>query len=203
MRPSLLTPLLAILALCGPVSLHAQARAQARLQDWDPARATGGWAFQEVDGSLVFFDPGTRSLRAWMKGSGLLSTLPIALPEIRKPAPISKATPAAKAGPVATDYDAAGALLYGIPRHQRPSPASSKPVAQPGPEAACDTVPERWVVDSYSRTWMVCDGRLVILTKDGQIETASALPAPVQDTAVGREGIRILYRTLKPCLEKR
>src|SRR5512133_357078 len=199
MRLRLLPLLLATLTLCGPAPL----RAQARLQDWDPARATGGWAFQEVDGSLVFFDPATRSLRSWLKGSGLLSTLPIALPEIRKPAPISKATPAAKAGPVATDYDAAGALLYGIPRHQRPSPASSKPVAQPAPEAACDAVPERWVVDSYSRTWMVCDGRLVILNKDGQIETASALPAPVEDMAVGREGILILYRTLKPCVEKR
>jgi len=203
MRPSLLTPLLATLALCGPVSLQAQTRAQAHLQDWEPARATGGWAFQEVDGSLVFFDPGTRSLRAWMKGSGLLSTLPVFLPEVRKPAPASK--PVAAAPPRATtDYDAAGALLYGIPRHQRTQPAVSRPASQPAPEApASEAVPERWVIDSYSRTWMVCDGRLVILTKDGQLETASALPAPVQDMAVGREGILILYRTPKPCLEKR
>ncbi len=200
MKRRLLTLLFATWTLCGPTPL----RAQAPSQGWDPARATGGWAYQEVDGSLVFFDPATRSLRAWMKGSGLLSTLPIALPEVRKPAPISKAAPAAKAGPVTTDYDAAGALLYGIPRGQRPQPAAPRPAPPQVPEAAaCDAVPERWVMDSYSRTWMVCDGRLVILNKDGQIETASALPAPVEDIAVGREGILILYRTLKPCLEKR
>ncbi|WP_257311979.1 hypothetical protein [Geothrix fuzhouensis] len=200
MRLRLLTFLLAALALCGLSPLRAQAPAQG----WDPTRIAGGWAYQEVDGSLVFFDPATRSLRAWMKGSGLLSTLPITLPEVRKPAPIAKTAPAAKAGPIATDYDAAGALLYGIPHRQRPSTTAPKPVPQQAPVApACEAVPERWVMDSYSRTWMVCDGRLVILNKDGQIESASALPAPVEDIAVGREGILILYRTLKPCLEKR
>ena len=201
MRLRLLT-LLAILALGGPTPLRAQGHSAA----WDPARVAGKWAFQEVDGSLVFFDPATRSLRAWMKGSGLLSTLPVSLPEVRKAAPAPKAAPASSSR-VASDYDAAGALLYGIPHHQQAQAAAPKPIRQaapqPAPEAACDAVPERWVVDSYSRIWMVCDGRLVIFNKDGQIDTASALPAPVEDMAVGREGILILYRTLKPCLEKR
>jgi len=195
MKLRLLTLFVAGSALFGPAALRAQG--------WDPIRATGGWAFQEVDGSLVFFDPPTRSLRAWMKGSGLLSTLQVTLPEVRKPLPIAKPEPAVK-GPVTTDYDAAGAILYGIPHRQRPQAPAAKSTPQTSPEApACDAVPERWVIDSYSRTWMVCDGRLVILNKNGQIETASALPAPVEDIGVGREGILILYRTLKPCLEKR
>jgi len=197
MKLRLLT-LLTTLALCGPGPLRAQGQAHA----WDPARATGGWAFQEVDGSLVFFDPATRSLRSWLKGSGLMATLQVTLPEVRKATPASKPTPAAP-GSIATDYDAAGALLYGIPRHQRSKPAAPRPAAQPAPETAGDAVPERWVIDSYSRTWMVCDGRLVILNKDGQFEHALSLPAQVEDMAVGREGILILYRTLKPCLEKR
>jgi hypothetical protein len=172
-------------------------------QGWDPARMTGGWAFQEVDGSLVFFDPAARSLRTWMKGSGLLATLPVALPEVRKPSLAPK--PAAATPPRATsDYDAAGALLYGTPRRQRLQPATSAPAVKEAPEAAVtEALPERWVIDSYSRTWMVCDGRLVVFSKDGQIENALALPAPVEDMAVGREGILILYRTAKPCLEKR
>lgn len=172
-------------------------------QGWDPGRTAGGWAFQEVDGSLVFFDPAARSLRTWMKGSGLLATLPVALPEVRKPSLAPK--PAAATPPRATsDYDAAGALLYGTPRRQRLQPATSAPAVKEAPEAAVtEALPERWVIDSYSRTWMVCDGRLVVFSKDGQIENALALPAPVEDMAVGREGILILYRTAKPCLEKR
>lgn len=170
-----------------------------RAQGWDAARQASGWAFQEADGSLVFFDPAARALRTWVKGSGLLATLPVALPEVRKAPPTarSEAAPA----PRTTDYDAAGALLYGIPRHQR---AQAAPAAKAASEApACAAVPERWVVDSYSRTWMVCDGRLLVLGKDGALETALALPAPVEDLAVGREGILVLYRTPKPCLEKR
>jgi len=193
-----LLSLLAILALCGSALL----RAQTQSQGWDPSRAAGGWAFQEVDGSLVFFDPATRSLRAWMKGSGLLSTLPIALPEVRKSAPAAK--PATVALSRATsDYDAAGALLYGTPRPKRTQPAPVKPAVKEAPEAPSEAAPERWVIDSYSRTWMVCDERLLIFNKDGLMENASALPAPVEDMAVGREGILILYRTLKPCVEKR
>jgi len=195
LRPLLL---LATLALAGPASLRAQASPRA----WDPARSAERWAFQEVDGSLVFFDPATRSLRAWLKGSGLLSTLPITLPEVRKAAPTPSAA-TAKAGPATTDYDAAGALLYGIPRHQRVKAEAPRPAAPQAPEPACEAAPERWVIDSYSRTWMVCDGRLIILDKDGQIEHALALPAPVEDLAVGREGILLLFRTLKPYLEKR
>ena len=189
--------LLAALSFSGPARLGAQASARA----WDPARSAERWAFQEVDGSLVFFDPAARSLRAWMKGSGLLSTQRISLPQLRRPAPAAGPAPA-KQAPVATDYDAAGAILYGIPRHQR-AKAEPAPVAPRAAEAAGDATPERWVIDSYSRTWMICDGRLVVLDKDGQIEQAQALPAPVEDMAVGREGILLLFRTLKPYLEKR
>ncbi|MDP1831252.1 MAG: hypothetical protein Q8K67_04275 [Geothrix sp.] len=175
-----------------------------RAQGWDASRQATGWAFQEVDGSLIFFDPPARSLRTWMKGSGLLSTLQVSLPEVRKTPPASK-PPATTAIRVTTDYDAAGALLYGLPRHQRVQPAPTKSAPPPSPEApaACDAVPERWVVDSYSRTWMVCDGRLLVLGKDGVLDSAAALPAQVEDMAVGREGIVILYRTLRPYLEKR
>ncbi|HEX4846418.1 MAG TPA: hypothetical protein VFV26_09385 [Geothrix sp.] len=190
-----LLALLAVFALDSFAPLHGQG--------WDPTRTAGGWAFQEVDGSLVFFDPAARSLRTWMKGSGLLATLPVALPEVRKAAPAARS--ATVAPPRATsDYDAAGALLYGIPRRQRAQPAAVAPAVKEAPEAAAsEALPERWVIDSYSRTWMVCDGRLVVFSKDGQIENALALPAAVEDMAVGREGILILYRTAKPCLEKR
>lgn len=172
-----------------------------RAQGWDASRQATGWAFQEVDGSLVFFDPSARSLRTWMKGSGLLSTLPISLPEARKPTPTQK-TLAAIPPQSTSDYDAAGALLYGIPRRQRAQPAPVKPQVQETP-AIDEVFPDRWVIDSYSRTWMVCDGRLLVFSKDGLIESAMALPALVEDMAVGREGILILYRTPKPVIEKR
>lgn len=195
MNPRLLITLATLgLALASPL----------RAQGWDATRQAAGWAFQEVDGSLVFFDPASRSLRTWMKGSGLLSTLPLTLPEVRKAPAAPKPEAAAPAAPRVTDYDAAGALLYGIPRHQRNQAAPVKPAATAQAEpAACEAKPERWVIDSYSRTWVVCDGRLVILNKDGQLEAALALSAPVEDLAVGREGILVLYRTPKPCLEKR
>lgn len=184
------------------LALATPLRAQ-RPAAWDAARQATGWAYQEVDGSLVFFDPSARALRTWMKGSGLLSTLPLAMPEARKVAPLAPKVEEPQA-PRASDYDAAGALLYGIPRHQRPQAVPAKP-ARPAvaPAEACEARPERWVIDSYARTWMVCDGRLVIFNKDGQLEQALALPAPVEDLAVGREGILVLYRTPRPCLEKR
>jgi hypothetical protein len=63
--------------------------------------------------------------------------------------------------------------------------------------------PERWAVDSYSRTWMICEGQLIVLGKDGRPDAALALPGAVEDLAVGRDGVHLLYRTLKPYLEKR
>lgn len=177
-----------------------------RAQTWDATRQASGWAYQEVDGSLMFFDPASRSLRTWMKGSGLLSSLRVTLPETRKPALTAKLRPEATPTRTASDYEAAGAILYGIPRRQRPStprPVAPEPAKGGEPSTECDAKPERWVVDSYSRTWMTCDGRLVVLGKDGQVEDAFALPAPVEDLAVGREGILVLYRTAKPYLEKR
>lgn len=171
---------------------------------WDPNRQAVTWAFQEVDGSLIFFDSQARALRTWMKGSGLLASLPITLPETRKPATPPKPS-VAPASSSATDYDAAGAILYGIPRHQRTQPAKAKepaPLAASDP-AACSAVPERWATDSYSRTWMACEDKLAVLGKDGQLDQVFNLPAPVEDLAVARDGIYLLYRTLKPCLEKR
>ena len=184
---------LMLLGLAVAPPLHAQG--------WDANRSASGWAFQEVDGSLVFFDPAARSLRTWMKGNGLLTSLPLSMPETRKRVPTTE--PAATTPSKATsDYDAAGAMLYGIPRHQR---AQATPASHKIPEtpAACDAVPERWVLDSYNRIWMVCDGRLAVLGKDGKPETILPLPAAVEDMAVGRDGVLILYRTMKPYLEKR
>jgi hypothetical protein len=66
-----------------------------------------------------------------------------------------------------------------------------------------EAMPERWVMDSYNRTWMVCEGRLAVLGKDGKLENTFLLPASVEDMAVGSDGILLLYRTMKPYLEKR
>jgi hypothetical protein len=177
--------------------------APAAAQGWDAARQATHWAFQEVDGSLVFFDPSAGSLRTWMKGSGLLASLPITLPEARKPAPTARATVAAPVQ-AASDYDTAGALLYGIPQRQRVRPSAAKPPTEAAPAAVVPPPrPERWVIDSYNRTWMVHDGRLLVFSKDGVLENALPLPAAVEDVAVGREGVLVLYRTAKSYLEKR
>jgi len=175
-----------------------------RAQGWDASRQASGWAFQEVDGSLVFYDPDARSLRTWMKGSGLLGSLPIFLPGTRKAAPVAK--PAAPSGPKpASDYDAAGALLYGTSRHQLPRSSPANPIPQETREApvVIEASPERWVLDPYNRTWLVCDGQLAVLGKDGKVELALPLPAAVEDMAVERDGILLLFRTMKPYLEKR
>jgi hypothetical protein len=173
-------------------------------QDWDAAKHASGWAFQEVDGSFMFFDPAARSLRTWMKGSGLLASLQVSIPEERKPVP-SATPPAAPSPKAVSDYNAAAAILYGIPSHQRTTPPSAKPAAQEAPAipAVCTAVPERWVLDSYNRVWMVCDGRMAVLGKDGVPANILPLPTAVEDMAVARDGIILLYRTLKPYLEKR
>ncbi|NWJ40337.1 MAG: hypothetical protein HXX12_05125 [Geothrix sp.] len=188
--------LLVLSGLIAPMPLRAQG--------WDATRQASGWAFQEVDGSLIFYDPAARSLRTWMKGSGLLASLPVILPESRKPAAaIPAATPTPTAA--ASDYDAAGALLYGLPRQQRPQGAPAKPPSKEVVESATvgEAVPERWVLDAYDRIWMACDHRLAVLGKNGKPETTLPLPALVEDMAIGRDGLFILYRTPKPYLEKR
>lgn len=174
-----------------------------RSQGWDATRQATGWAFQEVDGSLVFFDPAAQALRTWVKGAGLTASLKVALPPARRPAAPAKPAPAAASR--TTDYDTAGALLYGIPRHQRPAAKSEVKTEPPPQEEArpAEAAPERWVMDSYSRTWMVSEGRLVVLGKDGQVDQVFPLPGPVEDLAVVPDGLLLLYRTLKPCLEKR
>jgi hypothetical protein len=187
---------LAILGLITAPLLHAQG--------WDATRQASGWAFQEVDGSFMFFDPAARSLRTWLKGSGLLASLPVSLPEEQKPLPTAKPSPAAAAKP-GHDYDDAAALLFGIPKHQRTTaaPAKPAPLQASAIPATCAAVPERWVLDSYNRVWMVCEGRMAVLGKEGVPENIMALPAPVEDMVVARDGILLLYRTVKPYLEKR
>lgn len=172
-------------------------------QPWDPGQKAQGWAFQEVDGSLIFFDAPARSLRTWMKGTGLVSSLKLTLPEPAK-VPVAKPTPPTVQRPKTSDYDAAGALLYGTPSYQRGvKPAPPAAVAEPEPEPACEARPERWVLDTYNRVWMVCDGRLAVLGKDGSPEITLSLPGQVEDMVVGRDGLYLLYRSIKPVLEKR
>lgn len=175
-----------------------------RSQSWDATRQASGWAFQDVDGSLIFFDPATRSLRTWMKGSGLLTSLPVTMPETRKPTALAN-PPAMPAPKAPSDYEAAGALLYGLHRNPRAQPPSAKSAPLEVREApeAFKAVPERWVLDSYNRIWMVCDGRLIVLGKEGKPENSLPLPAAVEDMALGRDGILLLYRTMRPYLEKR
>lgn len=174
-----------------------------RAQIWDAARNASGWAFQDVDGSLVFYDPTARSLRTWVKGSGLLASLPVTLPEARKPGQAAKPATAPPTK-TASDYDAAGALLYGTPRHQRIQTAPAKPIPEDVQEApAFEATPERWVLDAYNRIWMVSGNRLIVLSKAGKPESIFPLPAAVEDLAMGPDGILILYRTMKPYLEKR
>jgi len=174
-----------------------------RAQAWDPSRQARGWAFQDVDGSLFFYDAGSRSLRQWQKGGGLLSSQSLPLPE---PPKAPKARPATPAPAASTSvYEEAGALLYGIPAAQRSQGRHAKPAPKVEEEAApaCDAVPERWVLDTYNRVWVVCENRLVVIGKDGKLETIYPLPGPVEDLAADHDGIYLNYRTLKPYVEKR
>lgn len=172
-------------------------------QGWEAPRQASGWAYQEVDGSLVFFDPAARSLRSWMKGSGLLGSLQVNLPGGRK-APAA-AKPALSVSKPTSDYDAAGALLYGIPRHRAPREAAAEAPPQELRQApgASGATPERWVIDPYNRIWMTWEGQLAVLGKDGKTEQVLPLAAAVEDMAVLRDGVLLLYRTMKPLLEKR
>ncbi|HJV49219.1 MAG TPA: hypothetical protein VJ549_08100 [Geothrix sp.] len=173
-----------------------------RAQGWDASRKASGWAFQDVDGSLVFYDPATRELRSWLKGSGQLSALPVALPVIQQTSPTAPVPSLRKQK--ASDYEEAGALLYGLPRHSEPtSTRQAFNPTRPPQVAPAQIRPERWVVDTYGRTWMVGEGHLVVLGKEGKSELHLTLPAAVEDLGAGRDGVFILYRTPKPYLEKR
>jgi hypothetical protein len=174
-----------------------------RSQAWDATRHASGWAFQEPDGSFLFFDPAARSLRTWMKGGGLLASLPVSIPANPKSA--SAAKPPAPSPKGVSDYNSAAATLYGIPSHQRVSPVTAKPAPSEAPASSAQStlVPERWVLDSYNRIWMVYEGQLAILGKEGVPVNVHSVPAPVEDMAVVRDGVLLLYRTLKPYLEKR
>ena len=171
-----------------------------RAQAWDPGTQARGWAFQDVDGSLFFFDPGARCLRQWQKGSGLLATQALPLPTVRKPAP--KAEPAAPAEDSTSAYESARALLYGIPAAQRAQSRHTKAAPKTEPET-CDAVPERWVLDTSNRIWVVCEERLVVIDRNGQMAATYPLPGPVEDLAADHDGLYLNYRTLKPYVEKR
>lgn len=173
-------------------------------QGWDAARQASSWAYQDVDGSLVFYDQATRELRTWLKGSGLMASTPIALPEIRIATPAERKVPTSQPQG-ASDYDSAGALLYGLSRHGDKPSASAKPA--PGAQAdlprSAPMKPERWATDTYNRTWVACGDRLAVLGKQGKPDQLFPLPAGVVDMAAGRDGLFLLYRTAKPFLEKR
>ena len=172
-------------------------------QSWDPATQAKGWAFQDVDGSLFFYDVGSHSLRQWQKGGGLLSSQSLPLPEPRMvPKAKPMAAPQASSG---SDYEEAGALLYGIPAAQRALARHAKPVPKVEEEtpATCDAIPERWVLDTYNRVWVICEGRLVVIGKNGKLNAVHALPGEVEDIAADHDGIYLNYRTLKPYVEKR
>lgn len=64
-RSTLLTALIG----CSAMALAAQA--------WDAASQARGWAKQDKDDSFTFFDPGSRSLRTWMRDGGLLGSVPL------------------------------------------------------------------------------------------------------------------------------
>jgi hypothetical protein len=173
-----------------------------RGQYWDAARYASGWAYQDVDGSFLFFDPASRSLRTWTKGGGLLGSLPVSFPAIPKPGSTKPMAPSPKG---ASDYSSAAATLYGIPSHQRLPPANTKATSSETTATAAPNplLPERWVLDSYNRVWMISGGQLAILGKEGAPVNILSIPAAVEDMAVVRDGILLLYRTLKPYMEKR
>jgi hypothetical protein len=173
-------------------------------QGWDPGTQATGWAFQDVDGSLFFYDAGSRALRQWQKGGGLLATQTLPLPPARK-APAPKVVAPAPVDASGSAYESAGALLYGIPAAQRTQVHRTKPApkAEPAAEATCDAVPERWVLDTANRIWVVCEERLVVIERNGQMGATYPLPGPVEDLAADHDGIYLNYRTIKPYVEKR
>ena len=185
-------------------TLTLASAAPIRAQGWDVNRQASGWAFQDVDGSLVFYDPVARTLRTWEKGRGLTASLPVAIPEPRGAAPVSRPASTAVLNPT-SDYDAAATLLYGIPRRSptQLAPAKRLPAESRKAPIGSEALPQRWVLDPFNRIWMVFDGQLAVLGADGKIELTIPLPAAVEDMAVERGGILILYRTMKPFLEKR
>lgn len=171
-------------------------------QGWDPGTQARGWAFQDVDGSLFFYDAGSRALRQWQKGGGLLATQTLPLPPARK-APAPKVEPTAPIATTSSAYESAGALLYGIPASQRTQVRQAKAAPKVEAEATCDAVPERWVLDTANRIWVVCEERLVVIERNGQMGATYPLPGPVEDLAADHDGIYLNYRTIKPFIEKR
>lgn len=171
-----------------------------KAQAWDPGIQAKDWAFQDVDGSLFFFDPGSRALRQWQKGVGLLATQALPLPTVRKPAPKAEAPDPA---PSASAYESAGAILYGIPAAQRSPGHRAKRPSNAADETTCNAVPERWVLDTSNRIWVICAERLVVIDRNGQMSASYPLPGPVEDLAADHDGIYLNYRTIKPYVEKR
>ncbi|HJW73778.1 MAG TPA: hypothetical protein VJ486_13200 [Geothrix sp.] len=151
---------------------------------------------------MLFYDPSAQALRTWFKDGGWSSSLHLNLPNKRSSARPHRETTVPEAKAV-SDYDSAAAVLYGIPKHERArsqEPAASSSAT--GSES-CEARPERWLVDGKGRTWMTCNGQLMALGKQGSPEMVVAIPGMVQDMAAGKDGLFLLYRTLKPYVEKR
>lgn len=157
------------------------------------------WAFQDVDGSMLFYDPSAQALRTWIKEGGWGNTLRLKLPVKRA---VARPTASVDTRSV-SDYDSAAAILYGISKHERTKRQEPSPTAAATGTEACEARPERWLVDGHGRAWMTCEGQLMALGKQGNPDMILSLPGRVQDMAVGRDGVFLLYRTLKPYVEKR
>lgn len=162
----------------------------------------GPWAFQDVDGSILFYDPSAQALRTWFKEGGWSGTLHLKLPEKRPSArPHREAT--IQETKTVSDYDSAAAVLYGIPKHERAKSQETAASSSAAVTESCEARPERWLVDGKGRTWMTCNGQLMALGKQGSPEMILSLPGMVQDMAAGKDGLFLLYRTIKPYVEKR
>jgi hypothetical protein len=168
--------------LCG--SLAALLGAQSPNGPWDASLRARGWGFCDVDGSLIFLEPGRQEFIHWDLAQGFLGTRPAPVLEERR-----SETP--EAGDAEDPYSAAARLLYGGRRH---TPSSSS--------EARKVFPERWIVDARDHSWVVVGRNLVESDSRGRILAKRALPAPVSDLVRGRDGFWLCYRTLNPFVQK-
>jgi hypothetical protein len=147
---------------------------------------------------MLFFDPSAQALRTWLKDGGWSNTMRLKLP-VERASVRPKAAPETRS---ASDYDSAATLLYGIAKHER-TKAQDSPASAPAEAESCEARPERWLVDSNGRAWLTCEGKLMAMDKQGKPDMILPLPGRVQDMVVGRDGLYLLYRSLKPYIEKR
>jgi len=60
------------------VLVLALAAAQVCAQSWDPLRQGAGWARVDMDGSIAFYDPGSKKILSWLKDGGVIGELNVA-----------------------------------------------------------------------------------------------------------------------------